>query len=1104
MFLSNPPEGDRLQKMLHHVPGVIYELWQHSDGHFSLPYASEKLWDIYGVAPWVAQADASPIFAAIHREDRQSVQKSLQESATHLSPWHSIHRVYHADGYSFWVSVHGTPERQPDGSIKWYGYLQNITNLKNAQGYITKLTQTQRLLKASEEKLRRIIENLNDMVFIITADGRFSFLSPMFATVMGYPLSELINQPFAKVVHPDDLHICANGFQSSLAGEKVRGLEYRVLHQDGKYYWHSANLSPFEEETGEVTCLGIASYIHPRKQAELALAESQLRLELALESSHIGLWDWNLQTNEVVFNQQWKSILGYEADQVQDASAAWASRVHPEDLPRVYHDIEQHLQKQTPIYQNEHRLRCQDGSYKWVATKGRVVAWDRKGNPIRFIGTYTDVTERKQAELALVEMSNQLKKAQEVAHLGYWSFNLATQKITWSEEIFRIFGRPVDQGEPSFQELLRQVDPGDRPILLERMAEAEAGTPQNFDFSIWRTDGTQRYLNCRIEIETQGKQVVRLFGVAIDITERRIAELELERFFTISLDLLCIADKKGKFRRLSQAWEDITGYALSELENQAFLDFVHPEDIRATQAAFADLNTGNTVQRFTNRYRTKSGAYRYIEWMSIPQGELIYAAARDITERVQTEAQLQALLARAQMLNHLSSEIRQSLDLNQILQTAVQEIFTHLKVDVCLFGWYHYDAVNPYWEVVQEKRQPGVKGGLGTYYMSRVPLRFQRLLANESYSLNLHNLGEVYDDNLRDICAAMGINLYLMSPIHISGKIGAFEMGRVDGSRDWQPDELDLLASLGTQIAIAVQQADLYQASQTKTQELAKAYEELQKNQLKLIQAEKMSSLGQLVAGIAHEINNPVSFIYGNLEFVSEYANSLLEIIQLYQATYAQPTAEISELIAARDLDFIIEDLPPMIQSMKTGASRIQSIVKSLRTFSRLDESDFKAVDIHENIDNTLMILQNKLNGRGGKPEIKVIKNYGELADFECYIGLLNQVFMNLITNSIQAIEERQKHEDKSYKGVITITTRQEEDEAITISVEDNGIGMSDEVKAKIFEPFFTTKPVGSGTGMGLSISYQVVTEDHQGEFCFDSTLGKGTIFVIRLPRLKR
>ncbi|MBS0015998.1 MAG: HAMP domain-containing histidine kinase, partial [Arthrospira sp. SH-MAG29] len=230
----------------------------------------------------------------------------------------------------------------------------------------------------------------------------------------------------------------------------------------------------------------------------------------------------------------------------------------------------------------------------------------------------------------------------------------------------------------------------------------------------------------------------------------------------------------------------------------------------------------------------------------------------------------------------------------------------------------------------------------------------------------------------------------------------------------------------------------------------------------------------------------------------------LLEIIQTYQETYPEPPIELSELIEDLDLPFIAEDLPKMVNSMRNGADRIRDIVKSLRTFSRLDEADLKATDLHENLDSTLMILQNQLNGRSGKPKIEVIKNYGDLPLVECYIGLLNQVFMNLLVNAIQAIEDRQNTEvNSSYQGVITITTIPKEAGEVVISVQDNGVGMSERVKGKIFEPFFTTKPIGSGTGMGLPTSHQIVTKYHQGELYCDSKLGCGTTFFIKLPPLK-
>lgn len=284
-----------------------------------------------------------------------------------------------------------------------------------------------------------------------------------------------------------------------------------------------------------------------------------------------------------------------------------------------------------------------------------------------------------------------------------------------------------------------------------------------------------------------------------------------------------------------------------------------------------------------------------------------------------------------------------------------------------------------------------------------------------------------------------------------------------------------------------------------RTADLQASYQQLQDAQLQLIQSEKMSSLGQLVAGVAHEINNPVSFIYGNLKPCQEYIDDLSRLIALYQRHSPAPHPEISEFIETADIRYTLEDFPNLINSMQTGATRIQTIVQSLRTFSYAQQEGVKAFNIHNSIDNTLVILQNRLNGRAGKPAIEVVKNYGKLPLVECYGGLLNQVFMNLLVNGIDAIEEQHKVSPE-YQGYLIITTTVVSSEKIEIKFRDNGIGMTPETQDKIFNPFFTTKPVGIGTGMGLSISYKIVTGDHQGQFYCSSVLGEGTEFVIELP----
>ncbi|AFY57977.1 histidine kinase,HAMP domain-containing protein,histidine kinase [Rivularia sp. PCC 7116] len=281
--------------------------------------------------------------------------------------------------------------------------------------------------------------------------------------------------------------------------------------------------------------------------------------------------------------------------------------------------------------------------------------------------------------------------------------------------------------------------------------------------------------------------------------------------------------------------------------------------------------------------------------------------------------------------------------------------------------------------------------------------------------------------------------------------------------------------------------------------ELQETLDELKSTQAQLIQTEKMSSLGQMVAGVAHEINNPVSFVYGNINHVNQYIEDILELIELYQQEFSTPGDEIEEKLDDMDLDFVKEDLPKVLNSMKMGATRIREIVVSLRNFSRLDEADMKEVDIHEGIESTLLILQNRLKSKPNRTGIEIIREYNQLPNVECYPGQLNQTFMNIINNAIDVLEEGRDKKDIQ-NPQICIQTELIDRQTVAVRIADNGMGMSEEVKNKLFDPFFTTKPVGKGTGLGLSITYQIIVEKHEGKLHCSSELGKGTEFIIEIP----
>jgi light-regulated signal transduction histidine kinase (bacteriophytochrome) len=510
--------------------------------------------------------------------------------------------------------------------------------------------------------------------------------------------------------------------------------------------------------------------------------------------------------------------------------------------------------------------------------------------------------------------------------------------------------------------------------------------------------------------------------------------------------------------------------------------------------------------------------------MAIQQYQL-YQQVRSLNVNLELQvrertAKLRQALEFSQLRKQITDQIRSTLDLPTLLSTIVREVRSVLDTDRAVI--YQIHPENPpenLGKVIVEDVRGSWQSVLGVQEPNSC---FSNCAASELKNRSAHFFEEgqiravsdikteVSDPCYREFLQSLQVKACLVVPIRREWESqlwGLLIVHECRGPRVWQSSEIDLLEQLANQAAIAIGQAELYEQSQQATS-VAKsqaeraqlALQELKQTQSQLIQSEKMSSLGQLVAGVAHEINNPVNFIYGNIRHTTEYVQDLMALLECYRKHYPHPQEEIEEIAEEIDLDFLIEDLPKMLDSMKLGADRIRHIVLSLRNFSRLDQAEMKPVDIHEGIDETLMILQYRLKPKADRGEIKVIKNYGDFPPVECYVGQLNQVFMNLISNGIDALEEKNA-KGECDRPRVEIHTKMSSEDRVMISISDNGCGIPPHVVDRIFEPFFTTKPVGIGTGLGLSISRQIVIEKHGGSFECISEVDRGTQFVIEIPR---
>ncbi|MFQ3617864.1 MAG: PAS domain S-box protein [Cyanobacteriota bacterium] len=807
--------------------------------------------------------------------------------------------------------------------------------------------------------------------------------------------------------------------------------------------------------------------------------------------------------------------------------------LHPAMLsPTVQPDGRPSLEKANEMMaialrQGSHRFewmhRRLNGEDLWVEVSLTAIEW--QGRTLlhaiwRDIGDRLQLeAQRQEVERALQRSEKRMRLALKAAQTGIWEWNIETDHLEhFSDEAKHLFGITDETFDGTWTTCAKSIHPED-VVQVNRAIESAIASKTAYaaEYRVIWPDGSVHWLAGRGDVlwSEEGKPL-SMVGTVMDITPRKEAEEARRRseerfqaFMDHSPTAAWIVSYDGQMLYINQTYLRMFTLPTSDVVGKSLFD-LYPEEVAAeflhnVQTVIRNRRLLATIEPIPLPDGTTGDSLVYKFPMSDGSGQLVVGGiAIDITDRKRAEEAIQDYADRQTLLNQLANQIRNSLNLDTVIETTIQAVRNLLEIDYCGFCWVLPDADVPHWQIVQEAKSTHAPSLLGQYPLRLIGDRTMQQLIQQQM-VWVDDTAQCSDPVFQALLRESGVQSVVLVPLRThSQRLGCLIGDHFQQVRPWTEQERDLLQSVATQLAIAIDQAELYAQSRAQSEELQHALQELQRTQAQIVQSEKMSSLGQLVAGIAHEINNPVNFIHGNLAHARNYVRDLLKLIDLYQQEYPEPTTNIAQYAEEIDLAFLREDLPKLLASMRVGTERIHEIVRSLRIFSRLDEAESKPVDIHDGIDSTLMILHNRLKSRSGREEIQVIKEYGSLPPVECYAGQLNQVFMNILSNAIDALEERDQQraivDQQTQPSTIRIKTQVLPDHQVSIHIIDNGPGMLPSVRQRIFDPFFTTKPVGKGTGMGMSISYQIVTEKHGGTLKCFSEPGQGTEFVIQIP----
>jgi len=882
--------------------------------------------------------------------------------------------------------------------------------------------------------------------------------------------------------------------------------------------------------------------IEERKRIEAELRDSQRWLSAVIKTHPNLLYVSDLIEQRTLYiNREIYSDIGYSFEEIQQMAGGFLPNlIHPDDLPGFSEHLSRiEAAKDGESFECEYRIQHKNGEYRWFVSVDTVFARTADDKPWKILGTATEISDRKQAELelktALSALERQIKQRFLIETITLeirYSLNQDQVFQTATAQIGRIFNadcclvhtyteHPIPrinnvaeykksaskslldleipvQGNPHVQFLLSQdqavvSDDVFSDPLLENARDLCCQIGLKSMISI-RTSyqGKANGMICLHQYDrprhwTQ-EEITLLSAVAaqmgIAIAQATLLEQDKQQRLKLQQSEASLAAAQKIAHIGSWEFDLVTNkitwseevFRIFGLDSSAteptsakLLKMCHPDDRELFQETVSLTISQGIAYKREFRFLHPSRQIIYVEG----RGEAVFSetgevikllgTVMDISDRKQAEAALQ-----------------------------ISEERFYLAFEGSAMGLWDWNLAtgevyfNPRWKMMLGYEVEEVENSFASWEQLVHP----EDLSPAKAALNAHLEGKnpTYEVEFRMLTKS-GEWKWILAQAKVMEHDASGNPLRMTGTH------IDI--SDRKQAEVELQFSE--QREREKAQQLEQTLADLKKAQSQLIQAEKMSSIGQMVAGVAHEINNPISFIYGNIIPAAQYARDLVKMIELYQQYYPEPVPEIQEELAEVEVDFIAGDFPKIMASMQEGANRIKQIVLSLRNFSRLDETDRKVIDIHEGIESTLVILQHRFQSQPKHREIQVIKNYGNLPKVECYPAQLNQVFMNLLVNAIDAVEESSANRTCQVNQIRIVTEVSSENQ-VCVRISDSGPGIHPEVQSRMFDPFFTTKPIGTGTGLGLSISYQIVKDTHGGKLECHSEVGRGTEFAIELP----